>query len=244
MPFSPKITDLNTALVHFGDWVYRSEKLEILRLAQSKKNINNLNMDLERDMQRIDEANQDLLVKIHEKEDEIQRWVLGFHVESTQSRGWDGKKGTKLNFPVCSRYLNLVQQSFSFILWHFSTAQTWTSASFKEIPKKLGDIYLSWKNTEVFDLELEESYFSCLESDSESKNPGKKGFQLEIHIYGHWGTLETAEFLTVCACHPGWKMRSLRPGTWQRMRSGRRRRAPRWKGKEPCKRWKKKLPDW
>lgn len=47
--------------------------MEILRLAESKKNINSLNMDLERDMQRIDEANQDLLVKIHKKEDEIQR---------------------------------------------------------------------------------------------------------------------------------------------------------------------------
>ncbi|TKC42273.1 hypothetical protein EI555_009403 [Monodon monoceros] len=52
--------------------VYRSEKVEILRLAQSKRNINSLNMDLERDMQRIDEANQDLLLKIRKKEDEIQ----------------------------------------------------------------------------------------------------------------------------------------------------------------------------
>ncbi|XP_046508693.1 transmembrane and coiled-coil domain-containing protein 5A [Equus quagga] len=50
-----------------------SEKVEILRLAQSKRNINSLNMDLERDMQRIDEANQELLLKIHEKEEEIQR---------------------------------------------------------------------------------------------------------------------------------------------------------------------------
>ncbi|XP_007938708.1 transmembrane and coiled-coil domain-containing protein 5A [Orycteropus afer afer] len=49
------------------------EKMEISRLAQSKRNINSLNMDLERDMQRIDEANQDLLLKIQEKEDEIQR---------------------------------------------------------------------------------------------------------------------------------------------------------------------------
>ncbi|XP_012862712.1 transmembrane and coiled-coil domain-containing protein 5A [Echinops telfairi] len=47
--------------------------MEILRLAQAKRNINSLNMDLERDMQRIDEANQDLLLKIHEKESEIQR---------------------------------------------------------------------------------------------------------------------------------------------------------------------------
>uniref|UniRef100_A0A667GKN4 Transmembrane and coiled-coil domains 5A n=2 Tax=Lynx canadensis TaxID=61383 RepID=A0A667GKN4_LYNCA len=47
--------------------------VEILRLVQSKRNINSLNMDLERDMQRIDEANQELLLKIQEKENEIQR---------------------------------------------------------------------------------------------------------------------------------------------------------------------------
>ncbi|XP_055990349.1 transmembrane and coiled-coil domain-containing protein 5A [Sorex fumeus] len=52
---------------------YESGKVEILRLAQSKKNINILNMDLERDMQKIDEANQELLLALHEKEDEIQR---------------------------------------------------------------------------------------------------------------------------------------------------------------------------
>ncbi|XP_053450771.1 transmembrane and coiled-coil domain-containing protein 5A [Nycticebus coucang] len=52
---------------------YESEKMEILRLAQSKRNIISLNMDLERDMQRIDEANQELLLKIQEKEEEIQR---------------------------------------------------------------------------------------------------------------------------------------------------------------------------
>ncbi|XP_054307900.1 transmembrane and coiled-coil domain-containing protein 5A isoform X2 [Pongo pygmaeus] len=51
----------------------RSEKMEILRLAQSKRNIISLNMDLERDMQRIDEANQKLLLKIQEREDKIQR---------------------------------------------------------------------------------------------------------------------------------------------------------------------------
>ncbi|XP_040348178.1 transmembrane and coiled-coil domain-containing protein 5A isoform X1 [Herpailurus yagouaroundi] len=52
---------------------YESEKVEILRLVQSKRNINSLNMDLERDMQRIDEANQELLLKIQGKENEIQR---------------------------------------------------------------------------------------------------------------------------------------------------------------------------
>lgn len=55
--------------------------MEILRLAQSKKNIISLNMDLERDMQRIDEANQELLLEIQEKENEIQRWVLRFMME-------------------------------------------------------------------------------------------------------------------------------------------------------------------
>uniref|UniRef100_A0A8C6Q9H9 Transmembrane and coiled-coil domains 5 n=1 Tax=Nannospalax galili TaxID=1026970 RepID=A0A8C6Q9H9_NANGA len=52
---------------------YESEEKEILRLAQSKKNIMSLNMDLESDMQRIDEANQELLLKIQQKEHEIQR---------------------------------------------------------------------------------------------------------------------------------------------------------------------------
>ncbi|XP_058396517.1 transmembrane and coiled-coil domain-containing protein 5A [Diceros bicornis minor] len=61
---------------------YESEKVEILRLAQSKRNIDSLNMDLERDMQRIDEANQELLLKIHEKEDKIQR----LESEITQTR--------------------------------------------------------------------------------------------------------------------------------------------------------------
>ncbi|XP_073656036.1 transmembrane and coiled-coil domain-containing protein 5A isoform X5 [Tursiops truncatus] len=59
-----------------------SEEVEILRLAQSKRNINSLNMNLERDMQRIDEANQDLLLKICKKEDEIQR----LENEITQTR--------------------------------------------------------------------------------------------------------------------------------------------------------------
>ncbi|XP_048188923.1 transmembrane and coiled-coil domain-containing protein 5A-like [Perognathus longimembris pacificus] len=53
---------------------YEPEKIgQILRLAQSKKNIISLNMDLEKDMQRIDEANQELLLKIQEKESAIQR---------------------------------------------------------------------------------------------------------------------------------------------------------------------------
>ena len=43
-------------------------------------------MDLERHMQRIDEANHKLLLKIQEREDKIQRWVLRFHERSSQSK--------------------------------------------------------------------------------------------------------------------------------------------------------------
>ncbi|XP_010622943.1 transmembrane and coiled-coil domain-containing protein 5A isoform X2 [Fukomys damarensis] len=52
---------------------YESEKMESLKLAQSKRNIVSLNTDLEKDLQRIDEANEELLLKIQEKEHEIQR---------------------------------------------------------------------------------------------------------------------------------------------------------------------------
>ncbi|KAI5936676.1 Transmembrane and coiled-coil domain-containing protein 5A [Manis javanica] len=50
-----------------------SEEVEILRLTQSNRNLESLNTDLERDLQRIDEANQELLLQIHQKDDEIQR---------------------------------------------------------------------------------------------------------------------------------------------------------------------------
>ncbi|XP_074145323.1 transmembrane and coiled-coil domain-containing protein 5A isoform X3 [Sminthopsis crassicaudata] len=50
-----------------------SQKMEILRLEQSKKTLNSLNMDLEKDLQRIDEANQSLLLKIQKEEDENNR---------------------------------------------------------------------------------------------------------------------------------------------------------------------------
>ncbi|XP_036591730.1 transmembrane and coiled-coil domain-containing protein 5B-like [Trichosurus vulpecula] len=49
-----------------------SQTKEILRLEQAKKNIDNLNLDLENEMLTLDEANQDLLVKIQEKELQIQ----------------------------------------------------------------------------------------------------------------------------------------------------------------------------
>ncbi|XP_036625427.1 transmembrane and coiled-coil domain-containing protein 5A [Trichosurus vulpecula] len=50
-----------------------SQKMEILRLEQSKKILISLNMDLERDLQRIDEANQSLLLKIQKGEDRNNR---------------------------------------------------------------------------------------------------------------------------------------------------------------------------
>ncbi|KAI5931169.1 Transmembrane and coiled-coil domain-containing protein 5A, partial [Manis javanica] len=52
---------------------HESEELEILRLTQSNRNLESLNTDLERDLQITDEANQELLLQIHKKEEEIQR---------------------------------------------------------------------------------------------------------------------------------------------------------------------------
>ncbi|XP_072478992.1 transmembrane and coiled-coil domain-containing protein 5B-like [Notamacropus eugenii] len=49
-----------------------SQTKEILRLEQAKKNLDNLNLDLEKDMLSLDEANQDLLVQIRKKELQIQ----------------------------------------------------------------------------------------------------------------------------------------------------------------------------
>ncbi|ELK05561.1 Transmembrane and coiled-coil domain-containing protein 5A [Pteropus alecto] len=48
-------------------------------------------MDLEKDMQRIDEANQELLLKIHEKEDEIQRLEseITQNRDSTEDEDWE-----------------------------------------------------------------------------------------------------------------------------------------------------------
>ncbi|XP_074091171.1 transmembrane and coiled-coil domain-containing protein 5A isoform X2 [Macrotis lagotis] len=50
-----------------------SKRMEIIRLEQSKKNLNSLNMDLEKDLHRIDEANQSLLLKIQKEEIENRR---------------------------------------------------------------------------------------------------------------------------------------------------------------------------
>ncbi|EDL27889.1 transmembrane and coiled-coil domains 5, isoform CRA_c, partial [Mus musculus] len=79
---------------------YESEKMEILRLAQSKKNIISLNMDLERDMQRIDEANQELLLEIQEKENEIQR--LEHEITQTGNPAED-EEWEKENYTVMER---------------------------------------------------------------------------------------------------------------------------------------------
>ncbi|XP_031227282.1 transmembrane and coiled-coil domain-containing protein 5A isoform X2 [Mastomys coucha] len=79
---------------------YESEKMEILRLAQSKKNIISLNMDLERDMQRIDEANQELLLKIQEKENEVQR--LEHEITQTGDPAED-EEWEKENYTVMER---------------------------------------------------------------------------------------------------------------------------------------------
>lgn len=53
--------------------------MEIPKLEITKKNLDSLNSDLEKDLQRMDEANQVLLKKIQEKEETIQRsgFVVG-----------------------------------------------------------------------------------------------------------------------------------------------------------------------
>ncbi|KAK2494582.1 hypothetical protein MC885_014024 [Smutsia gigantea] len=75
---------------------HESEEAEILRLTESNRNLNSLNTDLERDMQRMDEANHELLLKIHEKENEIQR--LESEITQTQDltedEEWEKKSGT------------------------------------------------------------------------------------------------------------------------------------------------------
>ncbi|KAI5167396.1 Transmembrane And Coiled-Coil Domain-Containing Protein 5A [Manis pentadactyla] len=76
----------------------RSEEVEILRLAQSKRNIDSLNTDLERDLQRIDEATQELLLKIHKKEDEIQRLEseITQPKDMTEDDEWEKQKSTTM----------------------------------------------------------------------------------------------------------------------------------------------------
>ncbi|XP_049646000.1 transmembrane and coiled-coil domain-containing protein 5A [Suncus etruscus] len=75
-----------------------SENVEISRLAQSKKNINILNMDLERDLQRIDEANQELLLELQEKEDEIQRLEneITQCSNSAEDKEWEKENSTTM----------------------------------------------------------------------------------------------------------------------------------------------------
>ncbi|XP_051832977.1 transmembrane and coiled-coil domain-containing protein 5B-like isoform X2 [Antechinus flavipes] len=65
-----------------------SQTKEILRLEQAKKNLENLNLDLERDMLNLDEANQALLVQIREKELQIQ----SLEKEITKSIGLAGER--------------------------------------------------------------------------------------------------------------------------------------------------------
>ncbi|XP_073076089.1 transmembrane and coiled-coil domain-containing protein 5A-like [Manis javanica] len=77
---------------------HESEEVEILRLTQSKRNIDSLNTDLERDLQRIDEANQELLLKIHEKEEEIQRLEseITQPQDLTEDEEWEQQNSTTM----------------------------------------------------------------------------------------------------------------------------------------------------
>ncbi|EDL79842.1 similar to RIKEN cDNA 1700095F04 (predicted) [Rattus norvegicus] len=133
---------------------YESEKMEILRLAQSKKNIISLNMDLERDMQRIDEANQELLLKIQEKESEVQR--LEHEITQTGDPAED-EEWEKENYTVMEREQALQELEEE-------TARLLTRKSQKIVRCEQGDLERTPEESKV-KLQLLES--SCADQEKE-----------------------------------------------------------------------------
>ncbi|XP_073068072.1 transmembrane and coiled-coil domain-containing protein 5A-like isoform X1 [Manis javanica] len=85
---------------------HESEELEILRLTQSNRNLESLNTDLERDLQITDEANQELLLQIHKKEEEIQR----LESEITQTQDLKDDEWEKENSTTVERERTLQEQ--------------------------------------------------------------------------------------------------------------------------------------
>lgn len=71
--------------------------MEIPKLEVTKQNLDSLNSDLEKDLQRMDEANQVLLKKIQEKEETIQRsgFVVGWERSPHLNAPWDQEVGGK-----------------------------------------------------------------------------------------------------------------------------------------------------
>lgn len=69
--------------------------MEIPKLEITKQNLDSLNSDLEKDLQRMDEANQVLLKKIQEKEETIQRsgFVVGWERSPHLKAPWDQEVG-------------------------------------------------------------------------------------------------------------------------------------------------------
>lgn len=68
--------------------------MEIQKVEVTKQNLDYLNSDLEKDLQRLDKAKQFLLRKILEKEETIQRSVfaVGQRRASHQNTPWDREK--------------------------------------------------------------------------------------------------------------------------------------------------------
>ncbi|XP_032759801.1 transmembrane and coiled-coil domain-containing protein 5A isoform X2 [Rattus rattus] len=128
--------------------------MEILRLAQSKKNIISLNMDLERDMQRIDEANQELLLKIQEKESEVQR--LEHEITQTGDPAED-EEWEKENYTVMEREQALQELEEE-------TARLLTRKSQKIVRCEQGDLERTPEESKV-KLQLLES--SCADQEKE-----------------------------------------------------------------------------
>ncbi|MEJ1278578.1 transmembrane and coiled-coil domains 5 [Cricetulus griseus] len=128
--------------------------MEILRLAQSKKNIISLNMDLERDMQRIDEANQELLLKIQEKENEVQR--LESEITQTGDPAED-EDWEKENCTVMERERALQELEEE-------TARLLTRKSQKIVKCEQGDVEIAPEESKV---KLQQLETSCADQEKE-----------------------------------------------------------------------------
>lgn len=178
-------------------------------------------------------------------------WVFLREVPNPRD-GIEEKRQTWIFLLALETYI-LCSSSF-FILWHFLWLKPWITASFKEILKRLDDIHLSWKNTRVFDLGLRSNaeviLFPAFEVIMMVRTQEKWVSNLRAIFTDTEVTLKTDRYAfpvlklsvphTMCFCHSGWKVRSLRLKTWQKMMSGRRKILPPWKGKELCKNRKKK----
>lgn len=84
--------------------------MEIPKLEVTKQNLDYLNSDLEKDLQRLDEANQVLIKKIQEREETIQRsgFAVGGGRASHLNFLWGGER-VEGRFTSLSMNLGIIQ---------------------------------------------------------------------------------------------------------------------------------------